>query len=79
MLTGKEEATYTALGVISGFFQPKGLAGDMGGGSLEVAEVVGDEVGERMVSMPVGALPVNAMMTERVDAAQGEDRRHFAR
>ena len=54
MLSGPEEATYAALGVISGFFQPKGLAGDMGGGSLEVAEVVGDRVGERMVSMPLG-------------------------
>ena len=65
-----EEATYAALGVISGFFQPKGLAGDMGGGSLEVAEVVGDRVGERMVSMPLGALPVRAMLAEGVDAAK---------
>ena len=59
VLSGHEEATYAALGVISGFFQPKGLTGDMGGGSLEVAEVLGDRVGERMVSMPLGALPVD--------------------
>ena len=70
MLSGAEEATYAALGVISGFFQPKGHAGDMGGGSLEVAEVVGDRVGERMVSMPLGALPVRAMLAEGVDAAK---------
>jgi exopolyphosphatase/guanosine-5'-triphosphate,3'-diphosphate pyrophosphatase len=70
VLSGTEEATYAALGVISGFFQPKGLTGDMGGGSLEVAEVLGDRVGERTVSMPLGALPVKAMMAEGLDAAK---------
>ena len=70
VLTGQEEATYAALGVISGFFQPKGLAGDLGGGSLEVAEILGDRVGERMVSMPLGALPVKAMMADGLDAAK---------
>jgi exopolyphosphatase/guanosine-5'-triphosphate,3'-diphosphate pyrophosphatase len=70
LLTGREEATYAALGVISGFFQPKGLAGDLGGGSLEVAEVVADRVGDRMVSMPLGALPVKAMMEEGAEAAK---------
>ena len=70
LLAGDEEATYAALGVISGFFQPKGLAGDMGGGSLEVAEVLGDRIGERKVSMPIGALPVTSMLAEGVDAAK---------
>ena len=70
VLSGEEEATYASLGVISGFFQPNGLTGDMGGGSLEVAEVVGDRVGERMVSMPLGALPVKAMLAEGYDAAK---------
>ena len=70
ILSGDEEATYAALGVISGFFQPKGIAGDMGGGSLEVAEVLGDRVGERRVSMPLGALPVRTMMAEGLDVAK---------
>ena len=70
VLTGREEATYAALGVISGFFQPKGLAGDLGGGSLEVAEILGDRVGERLVSMPLGALPVKAMMADGAEAAK---------
>ena len=70
VLTGVEEATYAALGVISGFFQPKGLTGDMGGGSLEVAEVLGDRVGERTASMPLGALPVVAMLKDGIDAAK---------
>ncbi len=70
VLSGMEEATYAAFGVISGFFQPKGLSGDMGGGSLEVAEVLGDHVGERMVSMPLGALPVMKMMRDGSGAAK---------
>ncbi|MCP4386506.1 MAG: Ppx/GppA family phosphatase [Hyphomicrobiales bacterium] len=70
ILSGEEEANYTALGVISGFFQPKGLVGDIGGGSLEVAEVLGDRVGERTASMPLGALPVKAMLQDGIDSAK---------
>ncbi len=70
VLSGHEEAILAATGVISGFFQPKGLAGDMGGGSLEVAEVLGDRVGERLVSMPIGALPVQAMLGDGYDSAR---------
>lgn len=75
LLSGEEEATYAATGVISGFFQPRGLVGDIGGGSLEVAEVVGDRVGERTASMPLGALPVRAMMADdEVKAKREVDR-----
>lgn len=70
ILSGEEEATYTALGVVSGFFQPKGLVGDIGGGSLEVAEVIGDRVGDRTASMPLGALPVKAMLQDGIDSAK---------
>ncbi len=64
ILTGQEEAHFTAFGVISGFFQPKGMVGDIGGGSLEVAEVLVDQVGERMTSMPLGAFPVTEKLKE---------------
>src|SRR5262245_17086502 len=47
ILSGAEEAHFATLGVISGFFRPVGLVGDMGGGSLEVAEALDDHVGER--------------------------------
>ena len=47
----------------------------MGGGSLEVAEALDDRVGTTWVSLPLGALPVEAMLAEgpaeakrRVDA-----------
>ena len=64
ILSGAEEARFSALGVISGFFRPIGTVGDMGGGSLEVAEALDDRVGDRWVSLPLGALPVEAMLAE---------------
>jgi exopolyphosphatase/guanosine-5'-triphosphate,3'-diphosphate pyrophosphatase len=70
LLTGAEEAHYTAQGVISGFYQPNGLVGDIGGGSLEVAEILGDRVGDRNASMPIGALPVKAIMESSSDGAK---------
>lgn len=70
IITGEEEAYYSSVGVISGFFQPRGLVGDIGGGSLEVAEVLGDHVGDRRASMPLGALPVKAMLEQGIDDAK---------
>ena len=70
ILSGAEEARFSTLGVISGFFRPVGSVGDMGGGSLEVAEAIDDHVGDRWVSLPLGALPVEAMLSEGVSAAK---------
>ncbi len=70
ILSGAEEARFATLGVISGFFRPVGTVGDMGGGSLEVAEAIDDHVGDRWVSMPLGALPVEAMLSEGFAAAK---------
>ena len=75
ILSGAEEATYAALGVISGFFRPTGLVGDMGGGSLEVAEVLDDRVGERWVSLPLGALPVERSSPSGARGASGRSTR----
>ncbi len=74
VLSGREEAYYAALGVIAGFYRPRGLIGDMGGGSLEVAEILDDRVGERSVSMPLGALPVQSLLASPdLDAKQRVD------
>src|SRR5262249_8235291 len=72
ILTGGGEAHYAGLGVISGFYRPSGLVGDMGGGSLEIAEVRDDRVGERTVSVPLGALPVQSMLERSGAAARKE-------
>jgi exopolyphosphatase/guanosine-5'-triphosphate,3'-diphosphate pyrophosphatase len=55
LISGDREAYLSALGVISGFEAPHGVVGDLGGGSLELASVDGDRVGEG-VSMPIGGL-----------------------
>ncbi|MDP3525653.1 MAG: exopolyphosphatase, partial [Hoeflea sp.] len=39
LLTGEEEARFSALGIIAGYYQPDGIAGDLGGGSLELVDV----------------------------------------
>jgi len=70
ILSGAEEARFATLGVISGFFRPVGSVGDMGGGSLEVAEAIDDHVGDRWASLPLGALPVEAMLSGGVSAAK---------
>src|SRR5574337_601838 len=70
ILSGAEEARYATLGVISGFFRPVGTNGDMGSGSLEEAEAIADRVGERWVSLPLGALPVEAMLAEVYPSAK---------
>ncbi|MEO0428779.1 MAG: Ppx/GppA phosphatase family protein [Pseudomonadota bacterium] len=72
LLAGHEEARLAALGVIAGFHRPHGLVGDIGGGSLEIAEVLPDRVGDRFVSLPLGALPVSAMMAEGPDSAKAQ-------
>lgn len=73
ILTGAEEARFATLGVISGFFRPVGLVGDMGGGSLEIAEALDDRVGEHWISLPLGALPVEALMQDGGDAKRRID------
>ncbi|CAA9321592.1 MAG: Exopolyphosphatase [uncultured Microvirga sp.] len=45
LLSGAREAELSALGVISGFHEPDGIVGDLGGGSLELVDVAGTAVG----------------------------------
>ena len=70
ILSGAEEARFAALGVISGFFRPVGVVGDMGGGSLELSEALDDRVGDEWVSLPLGALPIETIMEQEGDDAK---------
>jgi exopolyphosphatase/guanosine-5'-triphosphate,3'-diphosphate pyrophosphatase len=45
VLSGAEEARMAALGIVAGFQDADGVAGDLGGGSLELIEVKGKEIG----------------------------------
>jgi exopolyphosphatase/guanosine-5'-triphosphate,3'-diphosphate pyrophosphatase len=44
VLNGEEEAEYAAAGIAAGFLDPDGIAGDLGGGSLELVDILGGEV-----------------------------------
>lgn len=55
ILTGMEEARLAALGVVAGLHRPAGLAGDLGGGSLELIDVTDGIVGQG-VSLELGGL-----------------------
>jgi exopolyphosphatase / guanosine-5'-triphosphate,3'-diphosphate pyrophosphatase len=55
ILAGQEEARLAALGVVSANFRPNGLAGDLGGGSLELIEIDDGALGEG-VSLDLGGL-----------------------
>jgi exopolyphosphatase/guanosine-5'-triphosphate,3'-diphosphate pyrophosphatase len=55
VLSGREEARLSAFGVVSGFRRPNGIAGDLGGGSLELIEVRDAEIGAGE-TFPLGGL-----------------------
>jgi exopolyphosphatase / guanosine-5'-triphosphate,3'-diphosphate pyrophosphatase len=60
VLSGEEEGRLAALGVISGIPDADGVIGDLGGGSLELADIAGGEV-RRRISLPLGVLRIAAM------------------
>ena len=62
LLPGKEEARLAGLGVISAIPRADGIVGDLGGGSLELAEVSGGKV-RRGATLPLGVLRLDALMT----------------
>ena len=69
LLSGAREAQLAALGVVSGFFQPDGVVGDLGGGSLELTEVAGREVGAG-ITLPLGSLVLQDLSGGSLKKAQ---------
>jgi exopolyphosphatase/guanosine-5'-triphosphate,3'-diphosphate pyrophosphatase len=69
LISGAREARLTALGVISGFHKPDGVVGDLGGGSLELAEVDGHSVGKG-VTLPLGGLALQDRSAKSVKKAE---------
>ncbi len=55
LLSGDREAELSALGVVSGIEKPDGVVGDLGGGSLELIEVNGAQLGTG-TTLPLGGL-----------------------
>jgi len=69
LLSGGEEARFSALGVVAGFHEPDGIVGDMGGGSLELVDVKGAAVGKG-VTMPLGGLALQDVSGGSLKKAQ---------
>ena len=55
VLTGEQEAELAAKGILMGFRAPDGIAGDLGGGSLELVDVAGDAM-RQAATLPLGGL-----------------------
>ncbi len=68
ILSGDEEARAAALGVQSGFYQPDGIVGDLGGGSLELVTVTPGHIGEG-VSHKLGVIRTHEEAGGKPDAA----------
>lgn len=60
VLSGKQEARYSGLGVISSIPEADGLVGDLGGGSLELVEVAAGRI-DQTATLPLGALRLSHM------------------
>src|SRR4051812_6184104 len=69
ILSGKREANLTALGVISGMYQPDGIVGDLGGGSLELVDVHGARVRSGL-TLPLGGLALQDIAGKSLKKAE---------
>lgn len=55
VLSGAQEASLAANGILMGFEAPNGIAGDLGGGSLELIDIDGKSL-KRATTLPLGSL-----------------------
>ncbi len=78
VLSGTEEAHYSALGVICGFYDPDGIAGDLGGGSLELVDIANGAIGDG-ITLPIGGLRLSEVSGESVSKASDIARKHVAK
>jgi exopolyphosphatase / guanosine-5'-triphosphate,3'-diphosphate pyrophosphatase len=68
LLTGAQEAEYAAQGILMGFRDPDGFAGDLGGGSLELIDIENDAVREG-ATLPLGGLRLLDASGGRIEKA----------
>ena len=68
VLSGQQEAQLAASGIVMGFRSPDGLAGDLGGGSLEIIDVAGNAL-HQSATLPLGGLRLIDAAAGRLDKA----------
>jgi exopolyphosphatase/guanosine-5'-triphosphate,3'-diphosphate pyrophosphatase len=76
VLTGKQEAMFSALGIVSGFHKPDGIVGDLGGGSLELVDVHGHRL-TNGVTLPLGGLALKDLSEMSMKKAEKIVRKHL--
>ena len=78
VLTGKEEARYAALGVIAGIPGADGIAGDLGGGSLELIDIKDGKLRDG-ITLPLGPLRLMDLSGGSIEKARAIIDETFAR
>lgn len=68
ILSGEKEARLAAQGIRMGFVDPDGVAGDLGGGSLELIDIYKDDLNEA-ATLPLGGLLLIDRTGNRTEAA----------
>ncbi len=68
ILSGAREAELAAHGIRMGFIDPDGLAGDLGGGSLELIDISPDATNEA-ATLPLGSLRLVDQTGNKIDEA----------
>jgi exopolyphosphatase / guanosine-5'-triphosphate,3'-diphosphate pyrophosphatase len=68
ILSGAQEAELAAHGIMMGFEAPDGIAGDLGGGSLELIDISGKAL-RRATTLPLGSLRLMDASAGRIEKA----------
>jgi exopolyphosphatase / guanosine-5'-triphosphate,3'-diphosphate pyrophosphatase len=68
VLSGEREAALAAQGIMMGFRDPDGVAGDLGGGSLELIDIKVDRL-RQAATLPLGGLRLIDASAGRIDKA----------
>jgi exopolyphosphatase/guanosine-5'-triphosphate,3'-diphosphate pyrophosphatase len=69
VLSGDREAELAAMGILMGFGAADGIAGDLGGGSLELIDIDGRRM-RSAATLPLGGLRLIDVTGDRIDKAR---------
>jgi exopolyphosphatase/guanosine-5'-triphosphate,3'-diphosphate pyrophosphatase len=69
VLSGEREAELAAKGILMGFREVDGIAGDLGGGSLELIDILGAR-SRKAATLPLGGLRLMDTSADKLDRAQ---------
>ncbi|PCI32762.1 MAG: exopolyphosphatase [Alphaproteobacteria bacterium] len=71
VIPGEEEARLSGLGVLCALPRATGIMGDLGGGSLELAQLSDGDVGQR-VSFPIGPLKYQTLEGQTITSPKAD-------